>query len=277
MIQSNVDISLIDQTKFLNVGTVNTLINNLKSLQDQLGDNLKDITIFYRGHADKEWGLLPGIYRGYIGKEDYLVHNLIRYCPMDFQGSSNSFEKLVKMQHYELPTRLLDISTNPLVGLYFAACSEKYKNGELIIFFIRKKDISSYADEWVSVLSRLSFMSEEMVSKVNENKKLFVHNLEKLQEPLPYINDKSDLDKVICVLPKLDNHRIIRQHGAFFLFGIKEGKKECMSELKCSCIKFNIPAKKKETILTQLDQLGINEKFLFPEIDKVAHNLIENL
>ena len=276
-----IDISGFNPVKLLNIGTVNTLINNLSNIQNQLGKDLDDVTLFYRGHADKSLELIPGIYRNnrFINKEDFLVHNLIRHCPVDFQSCNSSFEKLVKMQHYELPTRLLDISMNPLVGLYFAVCSEKDKDGELIIFFIKNSDISNYDDNWVSILSRLSFMSEDIVNVETDSKKwqILISNLRNLQEPLPYLHSSSDLNRVICVLPKLDNPRIIRQHGAFFLFGIEDGKKENMAKLESSMIKCNIPAKKKKDILKQLDQLGINEKFCFPEIDKVAHYFKENL
>ena len=168
---------------------------------------------------------------------------------------------------------------NPLVGLYFAVCSEMEKDGELIIFFIENEDICNYDDNWVSILSRLSFMSEETVNVEDDAKKwqTFIYSLRNLQEPLPYLHNKSDLDKVLCVLPKLDNPRIIRQHGAFFLYGVHDGRKGNASILECSNIKFNIPAKKKPEILTQLDQLGINEKFCFPELDKVAHYFKANL
>lgn len=245
-----IDISGFNPVKLLNIGTVNTLINNLSNIQNQLGKDLDDVTLFYRGHADKSWELIPGIYRNnrFINKEDFLVHNLIRHCPVDFQSCNSSFEKLVKMQHYELPTRLLDISMNPLVGLYFAVCSEMDKDGELIIFFIKNSDISNYDDNWVSILSRLSFMSEDIVNVETDSKKwqILISNLRNLQEPLPYLHSSSDLNRVICVLPKLDNPRIIRQHGAFFLFGIEDGKKENMAKLESSMIKCNIPAKKEK-------------------------------
>lgn len=58
-----VDISTFDTTKMLNVGTVNTLINNLRNIQEQLKEKLEGVSLFFRGHANMDWGLIPGIYR----------------------------------------------------------------------------------------------------------------------------------------------------------------------------------------------------------------------
>lgn len=276
-----IDISAFDASKIVNIGTVNTLINNLRNIQDQLKGKLNGVTVFYRGHANKDWSLTPGVYRSEaaIKREDYLVHDLIRHCPIDFQNCHSSFEKLVKMQHYELPTRLLDISMNPLVALYFAAAGEFDKDGELLLFLIKNEDLSNFDDEWVNILSRISFLSNEIVNVgTDTNKwKALINNLRNLQEPIPYLNNANDLAKVLCVLPKLDNPRIIRQHGAFFLFGISDGEKDKMAALEVATITMRIPSAKKEEVLKQLDQLGINEKFCFPEIDKVAHYLKQNI
>lgn len=72
-----------------------------------------------------------------------------------------------------------------------------------------------------------------------------INNLRNIQEPIPYLNNADDLSKVLCVLPKLDNPRIIRQHEAFFLFGIYEGMKENMAILDVATIKMRIPSTKK--------------------------------
>ena len=276
-----IDIENFDISQLHNVGTVNTLINNLNNIRDQLKRQLEGVTLFYRGHADKMWNLTPGIYRSQnsILKEDYLVHNLIRHCPIVFQNCVSSFDKLVKMQHYELPTRLLDITMNPLVALYFAACGEPNKDGSINLFFVKNSDIYNFDDNWVNIISRLSFLKKEIIDVKDDRRKWqnLINILRSVQEPIPYMTNASDLDKVLCVLPKLDNPRIIRQQGAFFLFGIANGEKSNMANLEVSSIRMTIPAQRKPVVLSQLDQLGVNEKFCFPEIDKVAHYLKANL
>lgn len=53
--------------------------------------------------------------------------------PKEFQGMNSILDKLVEMQHYNLPTRLLDVSSNALVALLFA-CQDFESDGEVIIF-----------------------------------------------------------------------------------------------------------------------------------------------
>lgn len=41
----------------------------------------------------------------------------------------NKVDILIKMQHYGMPTRLLDLTKNPLVALYFACVSKPNNDG----------------------------------------------------------------------------------------------------------------------------------------------------
>ena len=90
--------------------------------------------IFYRGHADENWKLQPSIFRALNGveKEHQLFRDMVAHTPRSFSECKSAIDYLVQMQHYELPTRLLDVSTNPLVALYFA-CAEEYTPGELFV------------------------------------------------------------------------------------------------------------------------------------------------
>lgn len=77
---------------------------------------------FYRGHANKDWELLPSIFRTPNGveKEHLLFRDMVAHEPQSFSECKSALDYLVQMQHYGLPTRLLDMTTNPLVALYFA-------------------------------------------------------------------------------------------------------------------------------------------------------------
>ncbi len=86
--------------------------------------------------------------------------------------------------------------------------------------------------------------------------------------------DPCVLSRVLCVKPRMDNQRVIRQDSAFFLFGIDK-KKNQPAKLNPDYIlskdeRIIIPANDKKRILLQLEVLGITEAMIFPEIEKVA-------
>lgn len=55
-----------------------------------------------------------------LNVEHNLLSEPLRRAPNEFSGMLDEFEIMEKYQHYGLCTRLLDITTNPLVALYFA-------------------------------------------------------------------------------------------------------------------------------------------------------------
>jgi len=101
-------------------------IHSISELIYQIDNLIKQTNYrwWFRGHTNAEWDLLPTVRRGYTkDQEQYLsnefyVRARTRHlnCPADDDYSS----WLSLMQHYGLPTRLLDWSRTPLVAAYFA-------------------------------------------------------------------------------------------------------------------------------------------------------------
>lgn len=269
------------------IGSIRTFLNILDDIKFS-----KDYIYFYRGHSDYTFKLEPSIYRnnGLIDNEDKIFREIILRCPDDFQDSTVTFQKLVKMQHYSLPTRLLDITENSLTALFFA-CQDSNTDGEVIIFKIHKNDIKYFDSDTVSILSNVSKLSSSFKIEQNEsnditefnkqdNIKLLLHEIQQEKHFFSPVINPIHLQSVLCVKPKLDNQRIIRQEGAFFLFGIENIKESCANFpiekiYYPNSSRLIINSSKKEIILKQLKRLGINNSSIFPEIDNIAKDIKE--
>ena len=156
-------------------------ISDLSKILQTLGEPKEGHTRFFRGHGDEGWQMLPSIYREdyLIENEDKIIKDALTYCPDDFLPSDTLFEKLVKLQHYGYSTRLLDLTTNALVALYFAAWNEQHhnKDGELMILDIPDEQIKYGDSDTVSILAAISlqpkpFDLRELKSKVAEEAKI---------------------------------------------------------------------------------------------------------
>ena len=138
-------------------------VSDLSKILQTLGEPEKGHTRFFRGHGDEGWQMRPSIYRetSLIENEDKIIKDALTYCPDDFLPSDTLFEKLVKLQHYGYSTRLLDLTTNALVALYFSAWNEQHydKDGELIILDIPDEQIKYGDSDTISILSAISLQS----------------------------------------------------------------------------------------------------------------------
>lgn len=243
----------------------------------------KDYVYFYRGCATHNWkyNLVPGIYRDYyIYDEDISFREMIIKSPEEFKDDKTTLEKLVKMQHYSLPTRLLDITSNPLVALYFS--SGQYgsikTDGKVYVLKIRKDEIKYYDSDSVSLISNIAKLRLDKTDFTND----FGYLMHEIKEEKPYYSDKfakeneEDILKVFPVKVKLNNNRIVRQSGAFLIFGVKDlTTKLEPATLPSSVIvaELKVDSSAKKDILKSLDSLAINESTLFPELEHAASYL----
>ncbi|RHH07924.1 FRG domain-containing protein [Bacteroides fragilis] len=269
------------------IGSIRTLLDKLDTLNETEFDD--NVLVFYRGHSNKAFELKPSIYRKkeLINNEDRLFKDIIAKTPNDFKGCNSTFEKLVKMQHYSLPTRLLDITSNPLVALYFA-CADNDRKGEdgmLYRFEIKESQLKYFDSDAVSVVANIAKrpISFEVASIIKYNRDKFnkqeaiLYLLHEIRTEKPHFHDvidKEDIGRVFCVKPIFDNPRIIKQEGAFFLYGIN-GEKSTPADFPFEYTTYTVNKNDKQKILKQLESLGIDESTLFPEIEHVAKHLKE--
>ena len=288
----------VDSIGNLVVATVTDFITEVKKL------GRTDRECFYRGHSDANYRLMPSVFRTdasgvplYRDSEHEIFREILVSNSFDFREDSSTLDRLVRMQHYLLPTRLLDITANPLIALFFAAWSEEKRGigGEVILFHIPRSKIKYFDSDTASCLANIALMSSKDMDQIAfppesgsgyepegdpaENLLRF-NEQEQMKRLLHYIaNEKPyfkpairphDLRSIICVKSKRSNDRISSQSGAFLLFGHDTVLNEDGTD---DIAVKRIRIANKAQILQELELLNITESTVFPNIESSARDI----
>jgi len=241
---------------------------------------------FYRGHSKAaDYKLQPTVLREEADRmaEPRKLRELMIATPLDFREDRSTFERLSRAQHYGLRTRMLDTSTNPLIALYFACCSNAEIVGEVIRFTMPNDKVKYYDSDTVSCLANLALLDDADRKLIDTNLDRAMFNttipviklLHFIKEEKPYFRDvidPTDIDRVLCVRGRHSHDRVTAQSGAFLLFG-RDAELPEAGGGDIAIRRIKIADGCKGDIIKQLDTLEINEGTAFRDIERHAKHI----
>lgn len=268
---------------YIFISSLSEYTDAITSIRNNIIEDGKSETLFFRGQSNKSWDIRPSIFRdGLISVEHKIIQTATARVPQEFRECTSAFEELTKLQHYGLPTRLLDITMNPLVALYFACLPTSkikdiegnyvYPDGIVYICTGYEEHEKSYKAQILSEITKIgfdgNFTLKDLRTRLGVNKDIDPESFIKL------------IQDTIFVMPSYSNSRLIRQSGAFLISGainvmtnehdlwnskVSKSVKNLNQEVDKKHI--IIPQDSKEKLLDELDFFNINESTLFPELE----------
>ncbi|MBD9630160.1 FRG domain-containing protein [Pseudomonas sp. PDM19] len=220
---------------------------------------------WFRGHADISWGLAPSISRqrenpvqdefAYFKKFKQDAARVVSDLPSDEWGW------MFLMQHYGIPTRLLDFSENPLVALYFAVSSHPGADGALYVMdpvaWNAENGMRGSTKDDIPLCGIDEEMSQYMMSSAMQTIGV------------------GQSAPALAAIGARNSRRIFAQEGTFVVFHHDMDMDGKVQNADCKSVwRYRISATNKELIKRHLALLSINEFSIFPELDKLAKKIV---
>ncbi len=225
---------------------------------------------WFRGHADAGWDLRPKIWRSYDAQTERYLTNLFyqraKFRHARFPDDNDYAGWLALMQHYGLPTRLLDWSDSVLIAAYFAI---KYDRD------MSRTGAKQDAAIWMLHPAALNEAQgyEAVFPSLNANSLIPV-----IQPAFKGVARAAAVDHaaskydVIAAVPVNHDLRILMQQGAFTVHATPQplnAYPNCGPWLK----KLVIPKSGVARMGLSLDMLGLRLSDVFPDL----HHLVIEL
>lgn len=232
----------------------------------------------YRGQSDAQWTLQPSLERllqdpskrdSLVKLETYSLRSFMSkfhlYDTENNQRPDSKLAWLAAMQHYGVPTRLLDFSESPYIALYFALESHTP---------LSHSDFALYAIDHSAVMQASIESIKVQIPEFNETRETVYLNRDKIFDKTI---DRSSLDILWITEPRVVNTRVDKQAGTFLVSG---NRKRTIDELiqdpiykDCSIKKYIIPESFFDGIFAMLRKANITAKSMYGDLFGLAGSI----
>lgn len=222
---------------------------------------------WYRGQADSTWDLLPAVRRGYTPqRERYLTHGFVPRAVIRHHNSPNIDDYagwISLMQHYGVPTRLLDWSRSPLIACFFAV-EEYMPHGSVSMLTGEARDVDACI--WAIAPSELNKDQgfEEITYSLN------LRTVRPLIKPA--FKEARETGQVIAATAVEIDGRMQMQQGAFTVHGSAMPLNRIVNHEQWLA-RFIIPSASRQRMADELKTLGFRLGDLFPDLVSLAREL----
>lgn len=238
----------------IDLGKANNLADIIEAAHE--ADTMFKEQVWFRGHARYDWNLKPSAHRRHPVLEAQFVHHFRLCAPSmaECPAHDDYISWLPLMQHYGLPTRLLDWTESLMVAAYFAL-PESTSNVEGAIYMLAPGKLNELSIGYI-----IPFLADERVK--------------------PFAKDafsgrsKPENQHTIAVLAPRTDKRMAAQLGNYTIHGSREPL-ELHSESSGFLGRIIIPLSARDKIKSDLSVSGIKRSSLFPDLANLAQEISE--
>jgi hypothetical protein len=216
----------------------------------------------FRGHQNAADDLTTGLARlggDFARLERHLLRNFQKYAHRD-TSNETFWDWLAVAKHHGLPTRVLDWTHSPYVGLHFATASPTAYDCDGIVWSV----------DYVRAAKHLPATLRNILDEEGSHS-FTTAMVERAASTFEELDGMAEDDFVLFLEPPSLDERIVNQYAVFSLMSSPHARlDEWLDERPGVARRIVVPAELKWEVRDKLDQANVTERVLFPGLDGLA-------